>query len=430
MIPLKKTPALPRAIIAALAVFAIASPHCAADPAHLLRPGDHVAVCGDSITEQKRYSIYMELYLMACQPASNLEMVQFGWNGDTTWGFLERIPQNVGPFAPQVATTLYGMNDGGYLAANKAADRIQRFRTSLEGMVKSFRDIGVREIIIASPPPVDPATFKRNTPEAYNPTLALLGDIARDVAEKNKVQFADVNGVMTDAMKRAKAAKGWNYQVAGDDGVHPGSNGHLIIAYTLLKALGCDGNIGTFTWNCATGRAQATDGHRVIDANTRALEIESTRYPYCFPEDPQERAPTARSILDIIPFNEELNRLMLVVKNAPAQKMRVTWGEHSRVYTAAELEKGINLAADFLDNPFCENFARVIAAARIQQDYETDGVRILLHSLNAWAKHFPDEAKLDAPRRRMVVQKAADYYAATKSLLTPVKHTVQISPVK
>ncbi|HEY1122637.1 MAG TPA: hypothetical protein VGE67_13585, partial [Haloferula sp.] len=34
----------------------------------LLKKGDRVAICGDSITEQKRYSVIMESYLTACLP--------------------------------------------------------------------------------------------------------------------------------------------------------------------------------------------------------------------------------------------------------------------------------------------------------------------------------------------------------------------------
>jgi hypothetical protein len=33
-----------------------------------LKKGDRVAICGDSITEQKRYSVILETYLTACLP--------------------------------------------------------------------------------------------------------------------------------------------------------------------------------------------------------------------------------------------------------------------------------------------------------------------------------------------------------------------------
>src|SRR5882757_4460324 len=82
-----------------------------AQQAGQLQAGDTVAVCGDSITEQKQYSVFIEDYLLMCQPAPDLKAHQFGWSGEKADGFLGRMSAEVLPFAPTVATTCYGMND-------------------------------------------------------------------------------------------------------------------------------------------------------------------------------------------------------------------------------------------------------------------------------------------------------------------------------
>ena len=51
-----------------------------------LKPGDFVAVVGDSITEQKQYSVFIEDYLLMCKPVADLRVTQFGWGGETTLG--------------------------------------------------------------------------------------------------------------------------------------------------------------------------------------------------------------------------------------------------------------------------------------------------------------------------------------------------------
>src|SRR5438552_18817579 len=79
----------------------------------VLKPGDSVALCGDSITEQKLYSVFIEDYLLMCQPVSNPETMQFGWSGEKADGFLARMENDVLRFKPRIATTCYGMNDGG-----------------------------------------------------------------------------------------------------------------------------------------------------------------------------------------------------------------------------------------------------------------------------------------------------------------------------
>jgi len=44
----------------------------------ILRTGDRLAICGDSITEQKMYSRIMETYLTACAPQWQVTVRQFG----------------------------------------------------------------------------------------------------------------------------------------------------------------------------------------------------------------------------------------------------------------------------------------------------------------------------------------------------------------
>ena len=71
----------------------------------LLRPDDLVAICGDSITEQARYSVFIATYLAACQEAKNVEAINFGRGGNTAHGFLGyQLTTHVLPFHPTVAT--------------------------------------------------------------------------------------------------------------------------------------------------------------------------------------------------------------------------------------------------------------------------------------------------------------------------------------
>src|SRR4051812_13638721 len=75
-----------------------------------LQDGDRIAIIGDSITEQKLYSVFMEDYLLTCKPKKDLQTMQFGWGGETSWGFFDRMKNDALPYKPTVATTCYGMN--------------------------------------------------------------------------------------------------------------------------------------------------------------------------------------------------------------------------------------------------------------------------------------------------------------------------------
>src|SRR3954471_11111620 len=88
----------------------------AAPRASILKKGQRVAIVGDSITEQKQYSKFIELYLTACLPELDLQCIQLGWGGETAGGFAGRMNNDLMPWKPDVVTTCYGMNDGGYRA--------------------------------------------------------------------------------------------------------------------------------------------------------------------------------------------------------------------------------------------------------------------------------------------------------------------------
>ena len=70
----------------AVVVLVIVSLPAARAAESLLQNGDYVAVVGDSITEQKQYSVFIEDYLLMCQPAADLRQTQFGWSGETLLG--------------------------------------------------------------------------------------------------------------------------------------------------------------------------------------------------------------------------------------------------------------------------------------------------------------------------------------------------------
>ena len=411
--------------LALVAVLTIARASLAAgQQANRLQAGDRVAVCGDSITEQKLYTAYVQLYLIACQPAADLRTCQFGWSGEQAPGFLGRMGNDVLWFKPTVATTAYGMNDGQYQPFKESTGK--RYGDAMRGIVKKFKEAGVRMIIVGSPGCTDPVYMKAGQiPQTYNETLAQLRDVARQVAEEEGVVFANVFDAMLDAQKKAKQKFGEKLAFSGGDGFHPGPNGQLAMAYAFLKAMGCDGNIGAVTLDLATNKAEATSGHKVLSAAGGAVELESTRYPFCFTGEVNE--PSTRNAAEVLPFNAELNRFVLKVTGAGAEKLKVTWGGATREFSAADLEKGINLAAEFMDaSPFAPAFAEVEKRVREQQNFETPLHKELLNRMAAHRRMLPEATEAFD---RIVAAGAGRQQAladAASAAVKPVRHTIRV----
>jgi hypothetical protein len=380
----------------------------------LLQKGDRLAIIGDSITEQKMYSRIMEAYLTVCVPDLEITVRQYGWGGETAPGFYSRITNDCLRFQPTIATTCYGMNDHGYRAYQQdIGDRYRKYSTAI---VEAFKGSGAR-FVQGSPGCV--GWEKDSNAEAKNLNLCTLRNIGIEIATAEKVGFADVFWPMLNAGFTAKQRYSPNYGIAGGDRVHPGWAGHAVMAYAFLKALGVDGAIGTFTVDLKTGTAEATPGHEVLAAKEGEVQIKSSRYPFCA-TGAANSDNSIRSAMTLIPFNQDLNRLMLVARNGSAQKYKVTWGEESRVYSAEDLAKGVNLAADFEVNPFSEAFKKVDDAVGAKQNYETHQIKTMFHGPEF--KLAPDLiVELTEKCRTPLAQ-------AIKTAFVRVTHTIKIEP--
>ena len=237
---------------------------------------------------------------------------------------------------------------------------------------------------------------------------------------------------MMTAMAKSKEAYGKDYAFGGGDGVHASASGHLAMAYAFLKAMGCDGNIGTITLDLPSEQADATEGHKILSVKGGCVEIESTRYPYCFDPDPNPipSKPTHASILPYLPFNEDLNRYLLVVHGLKSPRAKVTWGTQSKVFSAAALAKGINLAAEYLDNPFSLQFHKVEEMVQAQQGMEISLVNDLLHNI-------PRLKSQDSSQAHELEQIAQDGMAQDRKMsdlpggrVKPVRHTLKVEAIE
>ena len=394
----------------------------------LIQPNDSIMIAGDSITEQKVYSVYLEDYFLMCQPTEGQVIAQSGWSGETAGGFLNRLDCDIAPFKPTVVTTCYGMNDGGYGPANPSV--LTNYRNGQRAIVDWLKKHNVRVIVLGSPKCVDSDYFRSSPPKAiiYNQTLSQLADIDKDIAQKEGITYADVYGATLATMKKAKAAFGPKYNFGGGDGVHPGPNGHLVMAYAMLKALGCDGAIGTVTINLGLQQADASPGQKILSYKDGTAQIESTRYPFCFDGDPNVGDQTNANVTKFFPFNQDLNRYMLVVKGLTADKAKVTWGSNTKEFTKDQLEQGVNLAAEFMHNPFYDQFHKVDAAVQTVQSNETAIMRQYLFTLPALKQIAPStSATLDTAAQQAVAADR-DLFQKTQVQVIPVQHTITVTP--
>ena len=389
----------------------------------LLKEGDRLAIIGDSITEQRMYSRIIETYLTVCVPQLKVTTRQYGWSGETAEGFLKRMTNDCLRFEPTVATLCYGMNDHKYRPYDVA--NAAWYRANYTAIVKAFKAADTR-VVLGAPgcmsKVADWKLIQGMTLDEDNINLCALRDIDIEIAQQEGTRFADVFWNMMKAGFEGQTKFGTTneaYMIGGKDGVHPGWAGQTVMAYSFLRAMGLDGEVGTVTVDLAAQKAVASAGHAVESVANGEVTLTSSRYPFCATGETNKDS-SIRSGMEVIPFNQELNRFRLVAKNTGGMMVSysVIWGGQTNIYRGSELEAGVNLAADFAVNPFAEAFKRVDEAVGAKQAYETTQIKNIFHG---------DEGKKDmAAAVKRTEAERAPLADAIKGAFVPVKHTIKI----
>ena len=431
--------------------FAKFNPRLAPAPGPLLlQANDRLAIVGDSITEQKMYSRIMETYLTVCVPQLKVSVRQVGWSAETAEGFRKRMQQDCLSFKPTIATFAYGMNDSKYRPYDQ--NNGEWYASNYTAIVRAFKEAGAR-VVLGTPGSLGTLNKARvisgsvapsGTLDERNLNLCAMRDLDIEIAERENVRVADVfwpmlqaawegenrygNGNAISAVPRADGLQtnlgtGTNkpFALCGSDGLHPNWSGHLAMARCFLRALGLDGDIGIFTVDLQGGHAEASDGHKVDSFANGELTLTSTRYPFCDGGATND-GKTIRAGMSLIPFNQELNRLTLVVKNIGAPRCQVIWGPTTNTYTSEQLAAGVNLADDFADNPFSEAFGNVDKAVAAKQVYETRQIKTEFHPRGGMQNFSEVVDRTEAVRAPLV--------DAIRQAFVPVQHVIRLVPVK
>jgi lysophospholipase L1-like esterase len=411
--------------------FAKFNPRLAPPPGPLLlQTGDRLAIVGDSITEQKRYSRILETYLTVCAPQLKITARQFGWGGETAEGFRRRMEPDCLRFKPTVATFAYGMNDSKYRPYDDVNG--QWYASNYTAIVQAFKAAGAR-VVLGTPGSLGTLNQARNvggstapsgTLDERNLNLCAMRDLDIRIAQSEGVRVADVFWPMLLAAHEGEIRYGTPSQpfaLPGQDGLHPNWSGHLVMAHCFLRAMGLDGDIGTFTVDLQGGHAEVSAGHKMESFANGELAITSARYPFCDGGATNDTTKI-RAGMSLVPFNQELNRLMLVVKNIGAPRCQVIWGGVTNTYTAGQLSAGINLADDFAVNPFSEAFQKVDLAVAAKQNYETGQIKTSFHSAEARTNMEAVVARTEAERAPLVEAMAAAF--------VPVRHVLRFVPAQ
>ena len=329
-----------------------------------IHDGERVVFLGDSITEQRLYTTYIEAYALTRHPAWNLTFRNVGWGGDTAWlrqrahpdeaklfaadettqqGMVESsvkkgLERDVLPLKPSFVTVKFGMNDHSY----------QQFRPDIFGayvrsqgqIAKMLGSSGAR-VAFLTPQPIE--DNKRTDPDKdiRNESLRKFSDGLKDVAAKEKAAFVDQFDPYMAILLRERVGNPPN-AIGGGDAVHPGPIGHTVMAWAVLKGLGASALVSRAELDAKAVNVVAAQGCKVENFKAGQGNIGFDRLDEALPMPIDEKAVAA---LKLAPIQEELNRYELQISGLGDASYELSIdGEVVGKVAAADLARGLNLA--------------------------------------------------------------------------------------
>jgi lysophospholipase L1-like esterase len=320
---------------------------CAAGDFYL-KDGDRVVFYGDSITEQRLYTTYVESYVVTRFPQLNVSFVHSGVGGDRVTGGWAgpidlRLSRDVFAYKPTVMTIMLGMNDGSYRAFDEGI--FKTYCTGYQHMMDSIQSTlpGVRVTLI-QPSPYDDVTRPAGFEGGYNAVLVRYGQYLKELAQKQKCDMADLNTSVVAVLEKAKTADAETAKKIIADRVHPGPSGHLLMAEALLKSWNAPATVTAVEIDAAKAQTVRADNTTVSDLKG-SNSLTWTQKDKALPMPINLKDPVFKLAIQSSDFLQALDQQPLKVTGLKAQKYALKIdGEQVGTFSAQQLADGVNLA--------------------------------------------------------------------------------------
>ena len=205
--------------------------------------GKRIVFLGDSITQNGAYISHIQYFLEKSIPNETFDILGLGLSSETLSGLsepnhaggrfprpclFERLGRLLEKAHPDIVFACYGMNDGIYMPLNE--ERFGAFKQGVSDLLKACQVSGVERIFLMTPPiydlPLDTGGFN------YDSVLTHYAEWEQS-QQQDRVHVIDLH----TKMRAARATRDTPFS---RDRVHPGEEGHWVIAQAVLRDLGLE----------------------------------------------------------------------------------------------------------------------------------------------------------------------------------------------
>ncbi len=263
-----------------------------------LQDGDTFVFLGDSITHRGPYSQYIETFFVTRYPERHIQFIPSGIGGDKAADALARFDEDVAVHNPNYVSVMLGMNDGQYKDFSQQI--FGTFASDMEEIVDRIRALDALPIII-SPTIFDQLQYttqsrdpdfrfnRLNASDQYNATMAFFGAWMRERAREADAPYVNLWGPLNDFTKEQRQVDpGFTF---AEDSIHPGPDGHAIMAAALIEDLKPDRKtVSTVNARFTNGKWQINARNATISdiegsSDSLRFTVEANSLPWVLPEE-------------------------------------------------------------------------------------------------------------------------------------------------
>ena len=318
---------------------------------NLFHKGDRVCFVGNSITSNGEFYHNIMLYYVTRFPDQPVTFFNCGISGDVCSGVLKRMDDDILIHNPTHAVIKLGMNDVNrnlytlYPTKNadtlaKREEAISKYKVKLDSIINIFLSRGIK-VILQKPTDYDQTgSLKAVNNYGVNDALKRCADYIQTLADKYKVPVVDywtiLHDINTQLQKKDSTAT-----IIGPDRVHPGSAGHLIMAYQFLKTTKAPQLVSEIvlekdvkTCNMKSKNCVVTDYEESKDSIIFRVKENALPFP---------TSEGQKFGLQLVSFVDDLSQEKLVIKSCGTKNELIIDSNYIGSVDCIELYRGLNL---------------------------------------------------------------------------------------
>ncbi|MFC5467331.1 SGNH/GDSL hydrolase family protein [Cohnella suwonensis] len=312
--------------------------------------GDTVVFIGDSITQSGLYVNRIYEYYLTRFPGKKLRIVNGGINGDTGKGVLQRLDTDILPYRPTKAVVMLGMNDLGRdlyapgmpeeSVLRQRAELVHAYWRHLTQIIERLAEHRV-PVWLVTPSPYDQTAKLPEAVCGYNDALHVASRIVKEIADAYRCPVIDFHQPMT-VMNEHLQSSDPTATIIGNDRVHPGEMGHMLMAYFFLTQTGVPVEVAGISIDASRGTVVRSSNCEIAGLSVSEGGISFQYWPNASPM----LADDAYGEADILaPITAGLNQERIIVNGLKTGRYTLYLdGDAAAEATAREWEAGVNLA--------------------------------------------------------------------------------------